>query len=135
FSIKNIILHMITNRDWSEDVCTYDLKSFSALHSVEAKEHGVGYLHQQTAVQKNFPATVMEVVLSGCLKERGHKPFYSKKEKQKAIYNLKRIGMASKRRMCYCDLSGGQQQRVLIARAICATRSEERRVGEDCVYG
>ena len=90
--------------------------------SEEAKEHGVGYLPQQTAVQKNFPATVMEVVLSGCLKERGHKPFYSKKEKQKAIYNLKRIGMASKRRMCYCDLSGGQQQRVLIARALCATK-------------
>ena len=97
-------------------------KNGSGNFSEEAKEHGVGYLPQQTAVQKNFPATVMEVVLSGCLKERGHKPFYSKKEKQKAIYNLKRIGMASKRRMCYCDLSGGQQQRVLIARALCATK-------------
>ena len=78
----------------------------------KVREEGIGYLPQQTAAQKNFPATVMEVVLSGCLKERGHRPFYSKKEKEKAIYNLERIGMATRKNRCYCDLSGGQQQRV-----------------------
>ncbi len=88
----------------------------------KVREEGIGYLPQQTAAQKNFPATVMEVVLSGCLKERGHRPFYSKKEKEKAIYNLERIGMATRKNRCYCDLSGGQQQRVLIARALCATK-------------
>ncbi|MGN0397028.1 MAG: metal ABC transporter ATP-binding protein [Candidatus Fimimorpha sp.] len=90
--------------------------------SKEVKEHGIGYLPQQTAAQKNFPATVMEVVLSGCLKQRGYRPFYSKKEKEIALYNLERIGMVSRKNRCYCDLSGGQQQRVLIARALCATK-------------
>ena len=90
--------------------------------SKKAREEGIGYLPQQTAAQKNFPATVMEVVLSGCLKERGYRPFYSRKEKEKAIANLERIGMGARKNRCYCDLSGGQQQRVLIARALCATK-------------
>lgn len=89
--------------------------------SDDVREKGIGYLPQQTAAQKNFPATVMEVVLSGCLKERGWRPFYSQKEKQKAIYHLGRLKMDSLKNNCYCDLSGGQQQRVLIARALCAT--------------
>lgn len=87
----------------------------------ELRRAGIGYLPQQTAAQKDFPATVYEVVLSGCLKKRGNLPFYSRKEKQIADYNLERLGIKDLKKACYRDLSGGQQQRSLIARALCAT--------------
>lgn len=89
--------------------------------SEELKRSGIGYLPQQTAAQKDFPATVGEVVLSGCLSRRGSKPFYSRKEKMLAEKNMERLGVAELARQCYRDLSGGQQQRALIARALCAT--------------
>lgn len=89
--------------------------------SEELKNSGIGYLPQQTAAQKDFPATVNEVVLSGCLSRRGNRPFYSKKEKDLAAGNLDRLGIAGLSGKCYRDLSGGQQQRTLIARALCAT--------------
>lgn len=89
--------------------------------SEELKRTGIGYLPQQTAAQKDFPATVGEVVLSGCLRKRGSRPFYSEKEKKIAAYNLERLGIMELKRHCYRELSGGQQQRTLIARALCAT--------------
>lgn len=89
--------------------------------SDELKRAGIGYLPQQTAAQKDFPATVYEVVLSGCLGKRGNRPFYSRVEKQAAEFNMARLGIADLQKQCYRDLSGGQQQRVLIARALCAT--------------
>lgn len=89
--------------------------------SDELKKSGIGYLPQQTAAQKDFPATVGEVVLSGCLSRRGNKPFYSIKEKALAEKNMERLGIAELAGQCYRDLSGGQQQRTLIARALCAT--------------
>ena len=82
----------------------------------------IGYLPQQTAVQKDFPASVMEVVLSGCLNRLGLRPFYSKSEKTLAESNLQKLGIAHLRNHCYRELSGGQQQRVLLARALCATQ-------------
>lgn len=82
----------------------------------------IGYLPQQTQVQKDFPASVFEVVLSGCLNSRGFFPFYSKKEKQKARDNIKLFKIEDLMRKSYRDLSGGQQQRVLLARALCATK-------------
>lgn len=85
------------------------------------QKSSIGYLPQQTDLQKDFPATVFEVVLSGCLKQRGFLPFYSKKEKETAMKNLKRLGMEEFKFRPYKELSGGQQQRVLIARALCAT--------------
>ena len=85
------------------------------------QKSSIGYLPQQTDLQKDFPATVFEVVLSGCLKQRGFLPFYSKKEKETAMKNLKRLGMEEFKLRPYKELSGGQQQRVLIARALCAT--------------
>ena len=88
--------------------------------SDELKKSGIGYLPQQTAAQKDFPATVGEVVLSGCLSRRGNKPFYSGKEKALAEKNMERLGIAELAGQCYRDLSGGQQQRTLIARALCA---------------
>lgn len=88
--------------------------------SDELKKTGIGYLPQQTAAQKDFPATVSEVVLSGCLSRRGNWPFYSKTEKRMAMQSMERIGIADLQRKCFRELSGGQQQRTLIARALCA---------------
>ena len=87
----------------------------------ELKCGGIGYLPQQTAAQKNFPATVQEVVLSGTLSRRGNRPFYSRAERKLAAHNLERLGIEHLKQKCYRELSGGQQQRVLIARALCAT--------------
>ncbi|MBR3868360.1 MAG: ABC transporter ATP-binding protein [Clostridia bacterium] len=80
----------------------------------------IGYLPQQTAVQRDFPASVKEIVLSGCLANGKFKPFYSKKDKQTAIDNMKKLGIENLSDKCYRELSGGQQQRVLLARALCA---------------
>ncbi len=85
------------------------------------KQTELGYLPQQTIVQRDFPASVYEVVLSGCLNSRGMRPFYSKKEKNRVYENLERLGIGEIRSKSYRDLSGGQQQRVLLARALCAT--------------
>ena len=85
------------------------------------RRNEIGYLPQQTAAQKDFPATVQEVVISGCLGKRGNRPFYSKKERETAAVNMERLGITDLRKSCYRDLSGGQKQRTLIARALCAT--------------
>ena len=89
--------------------------------SEELKTTGIGYLPQQTAAQKDFPASVREVVLSGCLSRRGRRPFYSRTEKRIAAENMERLGITPLAKHCYRELSVGQQQRVLIARALCAT--------------
>ena len=86
------------------------------------KKNEIGYLPQQTIIQKDFPATVKEIVLSGCQGRCGFRPFYNKKEKQLAEANMKRMGIADLAERCYRELSGGQQQRVLLARALCATQ-------------
>lgn len=95
--------------------------SGSIVMSDELKKTGIGYLPQQTAAQKDFPATVWEVVLSGNLNRMGFRPFYSREEKTKALSNMEKLGITDLKKECYRDLSGGQQQRVLIARALCAT--------------
>ena len=82
----------------------------------------IGYLPQQTQVQRDFPASVLEIVLSGFQGQRGWRPFYTKKEKAAASANLKKLGLEGFERRCYRELSGGQQQRVLLARALCATQ-------------
>lgn len=87
----------------------------------ELKRGGIGYLPQQTAAQRDFPAMVQEVVLSGTLSRRGNRPFYSSAEKALAMRNMDRLGVSELKNRCYRELSGGQQQRVLIARALCAT--------------
>ena len=86
------------------------------------KRNEIGYLPQMTVVQKDFPASVKEIVLSGFQGRCGLRPFYSLEEKQLADENMARMGIQNLERHCYRDLSGGQQQRVLLARALCATR-------------
>ncbi len=85
------------------------------------KHTQMGYLPQQTHVQKDFPASVFEVVLSGCLNSKGMNPFYSRKFKQRAYENMEKLRIEKLAKMSYRDLSGGQQQRALLARALCAT--------------
>ena len=85
------------------------------------KANGIGYLPQQTVVQKDFPATVNEVVLSGCQGRCGIRPFYTKEEKKLAEIAMTRMEITSLTKKSYRELSGGQQQRVLLARAFCAT--------------
>lgn len=82
----------------------------------------IGYLPQQTDVQKDFPASVREIVLSGCQGRCGRRPFYNREEKLLAAENMERMGLSALAGRCFRDLSGGQQQRVLLARALCATR-------------
>ena len=86
------------------------------------KRSEIGYLPQQTAIQKDFPASVREIVLSGCQGRCGFRPFYSKEEKRLAKDKIEKMGLTSLTKRCYRELSGGQQQRVLLARALCATR-------------
>ena len=81
----------------------------------------IGYLPQQTTAQRDFPASVFEVVLSGCLSSKGHSLFYSKALRRRALDNLEKLDMLPYKNHCYRELSGGQQQRVLLARALCAT--------------
>lgn len=81
----------------------------------------VGYLPQQTDAQRDFPAIVREVVLSGFINKMGWRPFYNKAEKEKAREILQMLGIEDLANKSYRELSGGQQQRVLLARALCAT--------------
>lgn len=86
------------------------------------RQNQIGYLPQQTPLQRDFPASVQEVVLSGCLGRCGWRPFFSQEEKALAARNMERLGITGLARRCYRELSGGQQQRVLLARALCATQ-------------
>ena len=88
----------------------------------DLKRSEIAYLPQQTIVQKDFPASVREIVLSGCQSRAGLRPFYNKEEKALAAENMERMGITDLAKRCYRDLSGGQQQRVLLARALCAAR-------------
>ena len=86
------------------------------------RKNEIGYLPQQTVVQKDFPASVREIVLSGCQGRCGSRPFYNKEEKQLAADAMEKMQIAQLAKQCYRELSGGQQQRVLLARALCATQ-------------
>lgn len=83
--------------------------------------HEIGYLPQQTFVQRDFPASVWEIVLSGTLLQCGWKPFFSREQRWLAKENMKRMDIWNLKKECYRNLSGGQQQRVLLARALCAS--------------
>ncbi|MDR2162427.1 MAG: ABC transporter ATP-binding protein [Clostridiales Family XIII bacterium] len=93
----------------------------------------IGYLPQQAPVQSDFPASVMEVVLTGRLNKKGFLPFLGKSDAMAAEANLERLGALGLRRRAYRELSGGQRQRVLLARALCA--SEKLLVLDEPVTG
>ena len=108
------------------------VKSLLGLKSVEKgriaygdglKQNEIGYLPQQTDAQKDFPASVYEVVLSGRLNSRGFYPFYTAMDRKQALEKMELLGIRDLERQCFRDLSGGQKQRVLLARALCATKS------------
>ncbi len=86
------------------------------------KQNEIGYLPQQTEVQKDFPASVKEIVYSGCLNGCGLRPFYSKAQKKRATEIMEKLNISDLADKCYRELSGGQQQRALLARALCATK-------------
>lgn len=86
------------------------------------RQNEVGYLPQQTDTQRDFPASVWEIVISGCLNSRGLRPYYSKSDRAKALKNMEKLGISELKKRSYSELSGGQQQRVLLARALCATK-------------
>ncbi len=90
------------------------------LNGIKSTE--IGYLPQQTQIQRDFPASVREVVLSGRLNSMRGRAFYSSADKAAAEENMERLGIESIADRCYLELSGGQQQRVLLARAMCATK-------------
>ena len=80
----------------------------------------LGYLPQQTPAQRDFPATVEEIVLSGFLNRRGMRLTYTGKERSAALMHMGKLGILELKDKCYRELSGGQQQRVLLCRALCA---------------
>ncbi len=84
------------------------------------KFNDIGYLPQQTQRQKDFPASVWEVVLSGHISKQGLRPYYTKAEKKQSQELLEKTGIAHLKNISYSKISGGQQQRVLLARALCA---------------
>ena len=90
------------------------------VYSDGLQQNEIGYLPQQTVFQKDFPASVSEVVLSGCLNKK-KTFFYSKQQKEIAYKNMKLTGIFNLRKKCFRELSGGQQQRVMLSRALCAT--------------
>ena len=90
------------------------------VRSPSLRSGAIGYLPQQTKAQKDFPATVTEVVRSGFLSSRGMRFFYTPKEKSTALMHMGKLGVLELKDRCYRELSGGQQQRVLLARALCA---------------
>ena len=92
--------------------------SISLGDGLQQKE--IGYLPQQTETQRDFPASVWEIALSGCLNHCGLRPFYNRREKELTRSNLERLEISDLSALCYRELSGGQQQRVLLARALCA---------------
>ena len=92
------------------------------LHFGEGIKKGeIGYLAQQTTAQKDFPASVYEVVLSGCLADK-KTLFYTRKQKMLVKENMEKLNVLQLKNRCFRELSGGQQQRVLLARALCATK-------------
>ncbi len=86
------------------------------------EKNEIGYLPQQSIVQRDFPASVFEIVLSGCQNNLKKRFFYNKADKALALANIEKMGISHLKNRCYRELSGGQQQRVLLARALCATK-------------
>jgi zinc transport system ATP-binding protein len=99
----------------------------SILFCNELRQGRIGYLSQEMALKKDFPAGVSEIVLTGNLGGMGLRPFYSAREKHLASEAMDQLGIAGLRGKCFRELSGGQQRRVLLARALCAAQTKPGR--------
>jgi len=97
------------------------LRSGSIAYADGLRKRQIGYLPQQTAAQRDFPASVEEVVLSGCVSRMGLRPWFTKQEKERAHVAMRMLELMGMAKKSYRNLSGGQQQRTLLARALCAT--------------
>ena len=96
-------------------------RSGSIVYGDGLMKNQIGYLPQQTAAQRDFPASVEEVVLSGCVNRMGKRFFYNRADREKADANMALLDVSRLKKKSYRTLSGGQQQRTLLARALCAT--------------
>ena len=96
-------------------------RSGSVVYGDGLLKNQIGYLPQQTAAQRDFPASVEEVVLSGCVNRMGHRCFFGRTDREKARRSMEMLDILPLRKKAYRTLSGGQQQRALLARALCAT--------------
>lgn len=92
--------------------------SGSIIFSPSIKQNAIGYLPQNNKINESFPATVTEIIATGCL-NRHH--FMNKEMKQKITQTIKTLHIASIKDKEFSELSGGQRQKVLLARALCAT--------------
>lgn len=92
-------------------------------YSPDWNKKEIGFLPQQSEIQKSFPATVKEIVLSGCQANLGWRPFYKKNDVELAAENMEKLGISDYAKKSFKELSGGQQQRVLLARTLCAAKS------------
>ncbi len=89
--------------------------------SPELRRAGIGYLPQQSKIQRDFPASVREVVVSGCVRRDNTGLFWKRKSKKRAAEYMKLLHVDALADKCFGELSGGQRQRVLLARAMCAS--------------
>lgn len=104
--------------------CLLGLKNASAgtvSFDTNLKKNQIGYVSQALDINNDFPATVTEVVLSGCLNQHGLSPFYTKQEREHALEILGELNMSDYIGKSFKELSGGQQKRVLLARALMAS--------------
>ena len=80
----------------------------------------IGYLPQRTEAQKDFPASVSEIVRSGCVGRRDFRFFMGRVHKAEVEKNMRCMRISDLASRPFSELSGGQQQRTLLARALCA---------------